>query len=132
MPISLKLLALGRAVPDFCVLKPRKTKRYIPFLRLRVSAPLLLRITLSPPDNTEKRGYFIGFCRRTKYIERNSVGIRVRAVIKSPNDLEIHIRVSLTFRTVGIHHRFKEMISRFSSFVPLPNFSITNCYYAVL
>lgn len=58
---------------------------------LRVSAPLSLRITLSSPDSTEKMGFFIGFCRRTKCIERNSVGIRVRAVIKSPNDPEIHI-----------------------------------------
>ena len=85
-----------------------------------------------PPTAPKKGDFFIGFYRRTQCIERNSVGIRVRAVIKSPNDLEIHIRVSLTFRTVGIHHRFKKMISCFRSFVPLTNFSITNCCDAVL
>ena len=140
MPISLKLLALFRAVTDFGVFKPRKTKRYIPFLRLWVSAPLSLRQHYKLPFRHKFRNRAVNYQLAINYeritgggsppfvprqhrkkvifssvtagkrsgFEINSVGIRVRAVIKFPNDLEIHIRVSLTFRTVEIHHRFKK------------------------
>ena len=111
---------------------PSPSSIYIPFLRLRVSAPHRSTSLIRPPTAPKKGDFSSVSAEETKCIERNSVGIRVRAVIKSPNDPEIHIRVSLTFRTVGIQHRFKEIISRFRSFVPLTNFSIANCCDAVL
>lgn len=131
--LSFSIIILGfRELPKLPSLCGRQRKT-VQFFYTCGYLPHYCSASQSRPPTAPKKGVFSSVsAEETKCIERNSVRIRVRTVIKSPNDLQIHIRVSLTFRTVGIHHRFKKMISRFRSFVPLMNFSITNCCDAVL
>ena len=102
------------------------------FQRLRVSAPLPLRTDDFAPRQLGKFTLFTqNLPGKRCSLKKQSIGFGICAVVLTSDYPEIYVGVSLTLRTLGIHHSVQKEISCFAAIVPLLHFSITDGCYSV-
>ena len=105
MPISLKLLALLRDFP-LSIIRPNGGL----YEKIRIFSTLAGICPLTPPHRH--------FCTQSlpgkeMFWKMQSLVIWIRAEVQTFDYPEIYICVSLTLRTLGIHHSFKKKFSCF-------------------
>ena len=87
--------------------------------------------TIPPPSSSEKSHFSLKTAGKRCSLKKHSIGFGICAVVLTSDYPKIYVGVSLSFRTLGIHHSVQKKISCFAAIVPLLHFSITDGCYSV-